>query len=141
MIEQSKITENINECRAVLALEIKKLQDSKKKAVKEKRLQDSKNEEIIENRLTSVFIFLGKLLQDYKTDAELKIKILEKIQTNDSTIDAISELLLKTYDPNFTSMITKITQENNLYKSLLIVDEEPDSESLNRINSDSLTTV
>ena len=78
------------------------------------------------------------MLQDYKTDAELKIKIIEKIQSNDSAMDALCELLIKTYDPNFASMISKTTHENNLYKSLLIVDEEPDSGSPDKISSDSL---
>jgi hypothetical protein len=121
MIEQSIITEKIKQSREVLAVKIKELRDSKREAVTERKL-------------TTVFIFLGELLENYKTDAELKIKINEKIQSNEGAIIALCELLAKKHETDAVRMIKEITNENALYKSFLGVDGESNPGALELIN-------
>ena len=116
MQETSTILQNINDSRELLVLKIKEIRDSKGSA-------------ILEKKLTAAFVFLGETLKNCTTEAEMRTRILEKIQENDGTINYFCDLLLKNYDPRFAKMINELTSENKWLSSLLQPVEYEDSDS------------
>jgi hypothetical protein len=107
------IAENVKECRDILAVEITKLHDSKKKSAHR-----------LKNKLSPIFNWLSEILQNNKTDEELVKKIDEKIDSNEELILTYYQLLMQKNPYSFANVVYQINHENRLYRALRVIENE-----------------